>query len=85
MSMGLFDFPAPLFGAVEALLQPLPPAARLALWAAVAAGLSMWLYKLLSPQKKLAEAEAEALAARRELNAFDGEMDEAWPMISRVP
>ncbi|MEQ9150852.1 MAG: hypothetical protein RIF42_00980 [Parvibaculaceae bacterium] len=84
MSMGLFDFPAPLFGAVEALLQPLPPAARLALWAAVAAGLSMWLYKLLSPQKKLAEAEAEALAARRELNAFDGEMDEAWPMISRM-
>ncbi len=39
---------------------------------------------LLSPQKKLAEAEAEALAARRELNAFDGEMDEAWPMISRM-
>ena len=84
MTMGLFDLPAPLFRAVETLLQPLPPAARLLLWALAAAGLSMWLYKLLSPQKRLAASEAEALAARRELNAFDGEMDEAWPMIARM-
>lgn len=44
----------------------------------------MWLYKLLSPQRRIAETEAEALEARRELNAFDGEMDEAWPLISRM-
>lgn len=84
MSMGLFDLPSPVFRAIEALLSPLPPAVRLVLWAMVAAGLSMWLYKLLSPQLKLAETEAAALDARRELNAFDGEFDEAWPLIARV-
>lgn len=84
MTMGLFDLPAPLFRAVEVLFEPLPPAVRLLLWALAAAALSMWLYKLLSPQKKLAAAEAEALAARRELNDFDGELDDAWPMIARM-
>lgn len=82
--MGLFDLPAPVFRGVEALMSPLPAAVRLIVWAMVAAALSMWFYKLLSPQKRLADAEAEALAARRELNAFDGDMDEAWPLIARM-
>ncbi len=76
MSMGLFDFPAPLFGAVEALLQPLPPAPRLALCAAVAAGLSLWLSKLLSPPTNPAVSQAHALAARPEPNAFCVERDD---------
>lgn len=66
------------------LFAPLPPALRLVIWAAVAATLSMWLYKLLSPQRKLMETEAAALAARRELNAFDGDFDDAWPLMARV-
>jgi len=82
--MGLFDLPAPVFRLFDALLSPLPAAARLVVWALIGAALSMWLYKILSPQQKLAETEAAALAARRELNAYDGEFDGAWPLIARV-
>lgn len=82
--MGFFDLPAPLFRLLDMPLAPLPPALRLVVWALVASVLSMWLYKILSPQKKLVETEAAALAARRELNAYDGEFDGAWPLISRV-
>ncbi|MDP1625701.1 hypothetical protein [Parvibaculum sp.] len=82
--MGFFDLPSPLFRLLDMPLAPLPPAFRLVVWALVASLLSMWLYKILSPQKKLVETEAAALAARRELNAYDGEFDGAWPLISRV-
>jgi hypothetical protein len=84
MAMGLFDLPAPLFRLLDALLSPLPAAARLVVWALAGAALSMWLYKLLSPQRKLVETEAAALAARHELNAYDGEFDGARPLIARV-
>lgn len=84
MAMGLFDLPAPLFRWIEMLFSPLPPALRLAIWAGAAAALSMWLYKRLSPQHELVETEAAALAARQELNAFDGDFDDAWPLMARV-
>lgn len=84
MNAGLFDLPGPLFRAADLALSPLPAAARLVLWALFAAAVSMWLYKLLSPQRKLAAAETEALEARHELNDFEGEMDEAWPLIARM-
>jgi hypothetical protein len=41
----------------------------------------MGLYWLLSPQDKLTDVKIRALAARRGLNAFDGEFAEAWPLM----
>ena len=83
--MGLLDLPAPLFAGLDSLLSGLaPPTLRLALWGVIAAVLSMGAYWLLSPQTRIAQAKADALAARRELDAYDGEFAEAWPLMGRV-
>ena len=44
----------------------------------------MGAYWLLSPQARIAQAKADALAARRALDAYDGEFGGAWPLIGRV-
>ena len=83
--MGLLDLPAPLFATLDSLLSGLaPPTLRLVLWGVVAAVLSMGAYWLLSPQTRIAKAKADALAARRALDAYDGELAEAWPLMGRV-
>ena len=83
--MGLLDLPAPLFAGLDTLLSGLaPPTLRLALWGVIAAVLSMGAYWLLSPQTRIAQAKADAVAARRALDAYDGEFAEAWPLMGRV-
>lgn len=83
--MGVLDLPAPLFAWLDAALaQVVPAALRLPLWALLAAALSMGLYLVLSPQRQIARAKADALAARAALDRFDGEFGEAWPLIRAV-
>jgi hypothetical protein len=83
--VGLLDLPAPVFAGLDSLLSGLaPPTLRLVLWGVVAAVLSMGAYWLLSPQTRIAQAKADALAARRALDAYDGELAEAWPLMGRV-
>lgn len=80
--MGLFDLPAPLFDLVDrGLLASLPSLARLILWAVVGAAMSLALYRLLSPQRRIAEAKAAAQEARRRLNAHDGDLESALPLM----
>lgn len=80
--MGLLDLPAPLFDLVDrSLLWFLPPFARLVIWAIVAAVASILIYKWLSPQAKIAEIKAAALAARRRLNAHQGDFESALPLM----
>jgi len=82
MSYGLLNLPAPLFGWFDDLLAiALPPTARLVVWAVLGAVVSMWLYYILTPQKRIGEAKQAALDARRRLNAFDGEFADAGPLI----
>jgi hypothetical protein len=83
--VGLLDLPAPLFAGLDGVLSNLAsPTLRLALWGVIAAAVSMGVYWLLSPQRRIAQAKADALAARRELDAYDGEFATAWPLIGRV-
>ncbi len=83
--MGIFDLPAPLFvWADQALGGFLSPTLRLVFWGLIGAVLSMGLYWLFSPQGKLTDVKVRALEARRQLNAFDGEFAEAWPMMRRM-
>lgn len=80
--MGLFDLPAPLFDFVDRnLLGALPPLLRLILWAVAGAAISLALYRWLSPQRRIAEAKAVALDARRRLNAHDGDLESALPLM----
>lgn len=80
--VGIFDLPAPLFAWVDQLMAGIvSPTLRLVFWGLLAAVLSMGLYWLLSPQGKLSEVKAGAIRARRDLNAFDGDFVEAWPLM----
>jgi hypothetical protein len=80
--MGLLDLPAPLFDFVDrSLLGALPPLLRLILWAIAGAAVSLALYRLLSPQRRIAQAKAAALDARRRLNAHDGDLETALPLM----
>ncbi len=82
--MGLFDLPAPLLDLVDAhVLGLLPPVARLVIWAVIGAAISLTLYRSLSPQRRIAEAKAAALDARRRLNAHDGDLESAMPLMRR--
>jgi hypothetical protein len=83
--VGLLDLPAPLFGWLDGLLSSFAsPSLRLVLWGVIGAVLSMGAYWLLSPQKRIAQAKADAIGARRALDAYDGEFADAWPLIGRV-
>lgn len=82
--MGVLDWPAPLFTQLDALIDFLPPALKLALWAAIGAGLSMAIYKAISPQQQVALAKAEAKAAKRMLDDYDGELSGAWSLMGRA-
>ena len=80
--MGILDLPAPLFAGLDQVMgNILPPSGRLVLWALLAAAVSMGLYWALSPQRKLNDVKHRALKARQDLNAFDGEFEDAWPMM----
>lgn len=80
--MGLFDLPAPLFAWLDAkLVDLLPATARLILWGVFGAIVSMGLYRFLSPQARIAQGKQDLVQARRRLDAYDGEMDGAWPLI----
>ena len=82
--MGLFDLPAPFFDLVDSnLLWFLPPLVRLVIWAMLAAVVSILIYRLLSPQAKIAATKAAALAARRRLNAHQGDFESAMPLMRR--
>lgn len=83
--MGLFDLPSPAFDWIDdGLAQALPPWARLLVWAAIGAVLSMEVYRLLSPQKRIAGLRQQVRDAQRRMAEFDGEFAEAWPHIRRT-
>jgi hypothetical protein len=74
----------PAFAAVDNLLgEALGPLARLIAWGCLMAALVMLLYRLISPQRKIAQLRSQSAAARRQLAAFDGELDELLPMAGR--
>ncbi|MCP4002278.1 MAG: hypothetical protein GY727_15320 [Gammaproteobacteria bacterium] len=79
--MGFFDLPAPLFTALDNLMNGLPSLPRLLIWSALTAVLSMALYWLCSAQDKVASAKERALVARRKMAAYQGtEFDEMMPL-----
>lgn len=83
VTTGVLDLPAPLFGAVDALLAGvLPPLARVALWGVVAGAGSMLLYALISPQARIAHGRRELVERRRQLERYDGELHAAMPLVA---
>jgi hypothetical protein len=82
--VGLLDIPAPFLDLIDrTLLSVLPPFARLVVWAILAAVASILVYRLLSPQAKIAETKIAAAAARRRLNAHRGDLESAFPLMRK--
>lgn len=85
MTAGFFDLPAPLLGWVDDRLGAfLPAPVMIVLWALAGGVAAMELYRLASPQRRIARAKRDAAEAQRRLSAFDGELDEAWPLMRRM-
>jgi hypothetical protein len=83
--MGLFDLPAPLFSIPTALLSGLlPPALLILLWGVVGGIVGVELYRLFSPQRRLAALKSELSAAQQQLSTYDGEFAGAWPLMGRM-
>lgn len=83
--MGFFDVPAPALDWVDSwggLF--LPSWARLLLWGGMAAAVSMGLYLSLSPQARIRRGKDELARARRALDAYEGELQQAWPLIRHL-
>jgi hypothetical protein len=80
----VFGILLPAFAAVDrvlaAFLGPLP---RLIVWGCLMGALVMALYRLISPQRKLAAIKSDAAATRRQMAGFDGEFDQLTPLIRR--
>ena len=82
VSMSLFDLPAPALAWLDARLATLLPGVwRLALWGIVGGVITMGLYGLLSPQKRLGEAKRRLAASKAALDQFDGEFQDAFPLM----
>ena len=80
--MGLFDFPAPLFAAIDGLLgMALPPLLRLVFWGILAGWLTMVVYRRLSNQEKIGELKAQQKVQQKKITEFDGEFEKLMPLI----
>jgi hypothetical protein len=85
MPLGFFDLPAPLLTWLDQQMAAfLPAAGRLVVWGVTAAVLSMALYTLLSPQRRLKRVRTQAVEARRALDRFDGSFAEARPLMAAM-
>src|SRR3546814_9360971 len=85
MTRGMLDLPAPIFGAFEsAVAGHGPPLLRLGLWAALGAVASIELYRLLSPQRRINAAMERLRQAQHALAGFDGEFNEATPLMGQM-
>ncbi|MDP2696696.1 hypothetical protein [Thalassospira sp.] len=82
--MGIFDWPAPAFHLFDSLMAGLiGPFGRVLVWAALCAVISMALYMLLSPQKRIRAVKDDLAASRRALAADDGDDFEAGMALAK--
>ena len=83
--MGLFDLPAPLFGAIDGLLaMALPAVIRLVIWGVLAGWLTMVVYRFLSNQEKIGELKTQQKVQQKNIAEFDGEFAGLLPLIRQT-
>lgn len=83
--MGIFDLLSPFFSWFDALLgQIISPILRLIFWGIVSSILSMWLYKLLSPQEKLAQNKIAVAETKKTLAKYDDDFEGALQLSQRL-
>ena len=80
--MGLFDIPAPVFGAIDGVLAlAIPRVLRLIIWGIFAGWLTMVVYRVFSDQERIGELKAKQKNQQQDIAEFDGEFAELMPLI----
>lgn len=80
--LGLLDWPGLLFGLVnDLLLLVLPLELTLLFWAFVSGWATMWVYRAVSNQDKLAALKPQVKAVQQKLATYDGEFSGLIPLI----
>jgi uncharacterized membrane protein (DUF106 family) len=83
--MGIFDLGGPVLAWLDSQIAGMiPPLLRLVLWGLLSGLISMLLYRWLSDQDRIGRGKGELKAAQQALNAFDGDLREAWPLMRRL-
>ncbi len=83
MTMGLFDVPMPVLSAIDGVIAALPSALRLWLWGMIGGVVSMGLYAVFSPQRRLRAITWLSARSQRRLNAYEGNFESAWTLLAR--
>lgn len=81
--MGLFDAASPALSSIDCLIEVLPGVLRLWLWGMFGGALSIGTYALVSPQRRLRVIGRLAARSQRRLDAYDGDLASAWPLLGR--
>ncbi|MGH8160879.1 MAG: hypothetical protein ACRESR_01770 [Gammaproteobacteria bacterium] len=82
--MGFFDLLNPWLTRADLfMVDALSPAVRLVVWGVVGAIVSMGLYWLFSPQAMIADLKVRIKRSRRALDAHEGEMKDALPLMGQ--
>lgn len=80
--MGFFDLLNPFLASTDTWMAGvLPPLARLAVWAAIGALVSMGLYWAMSPQKMIGDLKIRIKQSQAALDAYEGEFKGALPLM----
>lgn len=82
--MGALDLPAPLFQLLDGGMAFLPATLRLVLWSVVGGVLSMVLYALISPQKKISSVKADLRESQKLLAESDESFGELMTVAKRT-
>lgn len=82
--MGILDLPAPVFAWGDMQLAAVPAVLRIVVWGGVAALFSMGLYRLISPQRRLACIAAEERSVRDRLRGETAELSDGLGMARRL-
>ncbi len=82
LDMGVLDLPSSLFEWLDiTFFSLLAPVWRLVIWSVVTSLVSMFLYRILSSQRKLEQIKRQVVQARDAMNNYDGDMAGLYPMI----
>ncbi|QKK02404.1 MAG: hypothetical protein HND55_06925 [Pseudomonadota bacterium] len=81
--LGILDWPGIVFGWInELLLFVLPLPVTLIFWAFVSGWATMWVYRAVSNQDKLAALKPQVKVVQNKLRRYDGEFSGLIPLIS---
>ncbi|MEM9387136.1 MAG: hypothetical protein AAGA68_18885 [Pseudomonadota bacterium] len=81
--VGIFDAASPALTSIDCLIDVLPSTLRLWLWGMLGGALSVGVYAWVSPQRRLRVIGRMAVRSQRRLDAYDGDLASAWPLLGR--